>query len=34
MDEAYFKPAIEEDPKYAKAYSGLSDTYALLGDWQ
>jgi len=31
---AYFKQAIEEDPNYAKAYSGLSDTYALLGDWQ
>lgn len=31
---AYFNQAIEEDPKYAKAYSGLADTYALLGDWQ
>jgi tetratricopeptide (TPR) repeat protein len=31
---AYFKQAIEEDPKYASAYSGLADTYALLGDWQ
>jgi TolB-like protein/Tfp pilus assembly protein PilF len=31
---AYFNQAIEEDPKYAQAYSGLSDTYALLGDWQ
>jgi TolB-like protein/DNA-binding winged helix-turn-helix (wHTH) protein/Tfp pilus assembly protein PilF len=31
---AYFKQAIEEDQKYAKAYSGLADTYALLGDWQ
>ena len=31
---AYFKQAVEEDPKYAKAYSGLADTYALLGDWQ
>jgi TolB-like protein/DNA-binding winged helix-turn-helix (wHTH) protein len=31
---AYFKQAIEEDPKYAQAYSGLTDTYALLGDWQ
>jgi TolB-like protein/DNA-binding winged helix-turn-helix (wHTH) protein/Flp pilus assembly protein TadD len=31
---AYFKQAIEEDPKYAEAYSGLADTYALLGDWQ
>src|SRR6202521_622229 len=31
---AYFKQAIEEDPKYTQAYSGLADTYALLGDWQ
>src|SRR6201998_3517115 len=31
---AYFKQATEEDPQYAKAYSGLADTYALLGDWQ
>ena len=31
---AYFKQAIDEDPNYAKAYSGLADTYALLGDWQ
>src|ERR1700691_5717513 len=31
---AYFKQAIEEDPKYAQAYSGLADTYALSGDWQ
>src|SRR5271156_5819078 len=31
---AYFKQAIEEDPKFAQAYSGLADTYALLGDWQ
>jgi tetratricopeptide (TPR) repeat protein len=31
---AYFNQAIEEDPRYAQAYSGLSDTYALLGDWQ
>jgi TolB-like protein/DNA-binding winged helix-turn-helix (wHTH) protein/Flp pilus assembly protein TadD len=31
---AYFNQAIEEDPKYARAYSGLADTYALLGDWQ
>jgi TolB-like protein/DNA-binding winged helix-turn-helix (wHTH) protein/Flp pilus assembly protein TadD len=31
---AYFKQAIEEDPEYAQAYSGLADTYALLGDWQ
>jgi TolB-like protein/DNA-binding winged helix-turn-helix (wHTH) protein/Tfp pilus assembly protein PilF len=31
---AYFKQATEEDPNYTKAYSGLADTYALLGDWQ
>jgi tetratricopeptide (TPR) repeat protein len=31
---AYFNQAIEEDPGYAPAYSGLADTYALLGDWQ
>jgi TolB-like protein/DNA-binding winged helix-turn-helix (wHTH) protein/Flp pilus assembly protein TadD len=31
---AYFEQAIEEDPSYAQAYSGLADTYALLGDWQ
>src|SRR6202020_3598556 len=31
---AYFKQAIDEDPTYAQAYSGLADTYALLGDWQ
>jgi tetratricopeptide (TPR) repeat protein len=31
---AYFNQAVEEDPKYPQAYSGLADTYALLGDWQ
>jgi TolB-like protein/DNA-binding winged helix-turn-helix (wHTH) protein/Flp pilus assembly protein TadD len=31
---AYFNQATEEEPKYAQAYSGLTDTYALLGDWQ
>jgi TolB-like protein/DNA-binding winged helix-turn-helix (wHTH) protein/Flp pilus assembly protein TadD len=31
---AYFQQAIDEDPNYAQAYSGLADTYALLGDWQ
>jgi TolB-like protein/DNA-binding winged helix-turn-helix (wHTH) protein/Tfp pilus assembly protein PilF len=31
---AYFNQAIARDPKYAQAYSGLADTYALLGDWQ
>jgi TolB-like protein/DNA-binding winged helix-turn-helix (wHTH) protein/Flp pilus assembly protein TadD len=31
---AYFQQAIEQDPRYAPAYSGLADTYTLLGDWQ
>ena len=31
---AYFSQAVDEDAGYAQAYSGLSDTYALLGDWQ
>jgi TolB-like protein/DNA-binding winged helix-turn-helix (wHTH) protein/Flp pilus assembly protein TadD len=31
---AYFNQAVEEDAKYAQPYSGLADTYALLGDWQ
>ena len=31
---AYFNQAVEEDPSYPQAYSGLADTYALLGDWQ
>src|SRR5271168_908561 len=31
---AYFNQAIDEDPTYAQGYSGLADTYALLGDWQ
>jgi tetratricopeptide (TPR) repeat protein len=30
----YFNQAIDEDPKYAQAYSGLADTYVLLGDWE
>jgi TolB-like protein/DNA-binding winged helix-turn-helix (wHTH) protein/Flp pilus assembly protein TadD len=30
----YFGRAIERDPNYAQAYSGLADTYALLGDWE
>src|SRR5262249_13930949 len=29
----YFNQAIEKDPTYARAYSGLADSYALLGDW-
>ena len=31
---AYFNQAVDEDPNYAQAYTGLADTYALLGDWQ
>jgi len=31
---AYFNQAVEEDPSYPQDYSGLADTYALLGDWQ
>ena len=30
----YFSQAIELDPNYAQAYSGLADSYALLGDWE
>jgi TolB-like protein/Tfp pilus assembly protein PilF len=30
----YFNYAIETDPTYAEAYSGLADSYALLGDWE
>jgi TolB-like protein/Flp pilus assembly protein TadD len=30
----YFNRAIAKDPNYAPAYSGLADSYALLGDWQ
>src|ERR1700733_9843211 len=30
----YFNQAITKDPSYAAAYSGLADSYALLGDWQ
>jgi TolB-like protein/DNA-binding winged helix-turn-helix (wHTH) protein/Tfp pilus assembly protein PilF len=30
----YFDEAIEKDPNYAQAYSGLADSYALLGDWE
>jgi hypothetical protein len=28
----YFNQAIAQDPNYAAAYSGLADTFALLGD--
>src|ERR1700675_4551587 len=30
----YFSRAIETDPTYAEAYSGLADSYALSGDWE
>ncbi|HEV3063450.1 MAG TPA: winged helix-turn-helix domain-containing protein [Vicinamibacterales bacterium] len=30
----YFDDAVAKAPDYAQAYSGLADTYALLGDWQ
>jgi TolB-like protein/Flp pilus assembly protein TadD len=30
----YFNQAIEADPNYADAYTGLADSYALLGDWE
>jgi len=30
----YFSQAVEKDPTYAPAYSGLADSYALAGDWQ
>jgi TolB-like protein/Flp pilus assembly protein TadD len=31
---AYFNQAVDEDPNYAPAHSGLADTYALLADWE
>jgi TolB-like protein/DNA-binding winged helix-turn-helix (wHTH) protein/Flp pilus assembly protein TadD len=30
----YFNLAIDKDPNYAKAYTGLADSYALSGDWE
>jgi TolB-like protein/DNA-binding winged helix-turn-helix (wHTH) protein/Tfp pilus assembly protein PilF len=30
----YFHEAIAKDPNHAQAYSGLADSYALLGDWE
>jgi TolB-like protein/DNA-binding winged helix-turn-helix (wHTH) protein/Tfp pilus assembly protein PilF len=30
----YFHRAIDADPDYAPAYSGLADAYALSGDWE
>lgn len=32
--EKYFKQAIEKDPSYALAYSGLADTYTAKTYWQ
>src|SRR6266853_61589 len=30
----YFSLAIEKDPNYAEAYTGLADSYALSVDWE
>jgi tetratricopeptide (TPR) repeat protein len=30
----YFNQAIKQDPNYAQSYTGLADSYALLGDWE
>ena len=30
----YFERAVDTDPDYARAYSGLADSYALSGDWE
>jgi TolB-like protein/DNA-binding winged helix-turn-helix (wHTH) protein/Flp pilus assembly protein TadD len=30
----FFDEAVTKAPDFAPAYSGLADTYALLGDWQ
>ncbi len=29
----YFQQAIDQDPKYGRAYAGLADTFALLSTW-
>ena len=29
----YFERAIEQDPGYAAAYSGLADVYSVLAEW-
>lgn len=29
----YFQAAVEKDPNYALAYSGIADTYSLFGDY-
>jgi TolB-like protein/DNA-binding winged helix-turn-helix (wHTH) protein len=30
----YFRSSIAAEPKYAEAYAGLADSYALSGDWE
>jgi TolB-like protein/DNA-binding winged helix-turn-helix (wHTH) protein/Flp pilus assembly protein TadD len=30
----YFNEALEKDSNYAQAYAGLTDAYALAGDWK
>src|SRR6201981_820088 len=30
----YFNSAIQKNPRYAEAYTGLGDAYALSGDWE
>ena len=30
----HFNRAIDKDPNYAQAYTGLADSYALSGDWE
>jgi TolB-like protein/DNA-binding winged helix-turn-helix (wHTH) protein/tetratricopeptide (TPR) repeat protein len=29
----YFQQAVEKDPQYARAYAGLADSYAVLGEY-
>jgi TolB-like protein/DNA-binding winged helix-turn-helix (wHTH) protein len=29
----YFQQAIDQDPKYGRAYAGLADTFALMSTW-
>ena len=30
----YFNQALQKNPKFARPYTGLADTYALMGDWE
>jgi TolB-like protein/DNA-binding winged helix-turn-helix (wHTH) protein/Flp pilus assembly protein TadD len=30
----HFNRAVDKDPNYAQAYTGLADSYALSGDWE